>query len=394
MSHHSSLAKNYGPTPFDAARGEGVYLFDAAGKRYLDFSSGIAVNALGHSHPVWVKAVQEQAAALVHCSNLFGIPEQKRLADRLLERAGPGRILFCNSGAESNEALIKLARLHGRASSDGKDGARYGVVCAINAFHGRTFGGMAATPQEKIQGGFRPMLDGFKFGELNKIESFEAAMDDQTAAVFIESIQGEGGVFPAEPGFLKDLRALCTERGVLLMLDEVQCGIGRSGHFFAFEKSGVQPDAIGMAKGLGGGFPIGAIWMSESCAELFQPGSHGTTFGGNPLACAAAHAVLDVIEQDDLLRHVQNVSQAWHLELNVLIGKFPKLIAELRGEGFMVGLALKDQLSEVVTAAREKGLLIVPAGHQTIRLLPPLIATTEQLSESVRILEQVFADLS
>ena len=178
------------------------------------------------------------------------------------------------------------------------------------------------------------------------------------------------------------------------MLDEVQCGIGRTGHFFAFEKSGVQPDAIGMAKGLGGGFPIGAIWMSESCAELFQPGSHGTTFGGNPLACAAAHAVLDVIEQDDLLRHVRDVSQAWHLELNTLISKFPKLIAELRGEGFMVGLALKDHLSEVVTAAREKGLLIVPAGHQTIRLLPPLIATSEQLSESVRILAQVFTDLS
>ena len=394
MSHHSSLAKNYGPTPFDAVRGEGVYLFDAAGKRYLDFSSGIAVNALGHSHPAWVKAVQEQAAALVHCSNLFGIPEQKRLADRLLERAGPGRVLFCNSGAESNEALIKLARLHGRASSGGKDGARYEVICASNAFHGRTFGGMAATPQEKIQGGFRPMLAGFKFGELNKIESFEAVIDDQTAAVFIESIQGEGGVFPAEPGFLKALRALCTERGVLLMLDEVQCGIGRSGHFFAFEKSGVQPDAIGMAKGLGGGFPIGAIWMSESCAELFKPGSHGTTFGGNPLACAAAHAVLDVIEQDDLLQHVRNASKAWHLELKALIGKFPNLIAELRGEGFMVGLALKDQMNAVVTAAREKGLLIVPAGHQTIRLLPPLITTPEQLNESVEILEQVFADLS
>ena len=278
MSHYPNLAKNYGPTPFDAKRGEGVYLYDSKGKRYLDFSSGIAVNALGHSHPTWVKAIQEQAASLVHCSNLFGIPSQQRLADRLVARAGSGRVLFCNSGAESNEALIKLARLHGRKRADGKEGQCYGVICAENAFHGRTFGGMAATPQEKIQGGFRPMLDGFKYAALNDIASFDAAIDASTAAVFIESIQGEGGVFPADSDFLKELRALCTERGVLLMLDEVQCGIGRTGHFFAFEKSGVLPDAIGMAKGLGGGFPIGAIWMSDSCAELYQPGSHGTTF--------------------------------------------------------------------------------------------------------------------
>lgn len=393
MSHYPNLAKNYGPTPFDAERGEGVYLFDSEGKRYLDFSSGIAVNALGHSHPLWVKAIQEQAAHLVHCSNLFGIPEQKRLADRLIERAGPGRILFCNSGAESNEALIKLARLHGRERT-GKEGQCYGIVCADNAFHGRTFGGMAATPQEKIQGGFRPMLDGFSFGVLNDIESFDKAIDATTAAVFIESIQGEGGVFPADVRFLKELRALCTERGVLLMLDEVQCGIGRTGRFFAFEKSGVQPDAIGMAKGLGGGFPIGAIWMSESCSELYQPGSHGTTFGGNPLACAAAHAVLDAIEKDALLEHVLTVSIDWHEELDLLVDTYPNIVAEVRGDGFMVGLALKDNMNEVVALAREKGLLVVPAGHQTIRLLPPLIATADNLSDSVQILKAVLSELS
>ncbi|NCG08290.1 MAG: acetylornithine/succinylornithine family transaminase [Verrucomicrobia bacterium] len=394
MSHYPNLAKNYGPTPFDAERGEGVYLYDTKGKRYLDFSSGIAVNALGHGHPLWVKAVQEQAASLVHCSNLFGIPSQQRLADRLIERAGSGRILFCNSGAESNEALIKLARLHGRERAGGKEGQCYGVVCADNAFHGRTFGGMAATPQEKIQGGFRPMLDGFSFGILNDIKSFENAIDASTAAVFIESIQGEGGVFPADTGFLKELRALCTERGVLLLLDEVQCGIGRTGHFFAFEKSGVQPDAIGMAKGLGGGFPIGAIWMAESCAELYQPGSHGTTFGGNPLACAAAHAVLDAIEQDQLLEHVQTVSVEWHSELKQLVESFPATVAEVRGEGFMVGLALKKHMAEVVSVARDKGLLIVPAGHETIRLLPPLIATAENLNESVQILKAVLSELA
>lgn len=392
MGHYSSLTKNYGPPPFNAVRGEGMYLYDTDGKQYLDFSSGIAVTALGHSHPKWVSVVQAQAKELVHCSNLFGIPGQQKLADRLTKYAGHGRVLFCNSGAESNEALIKLARLHGKSTS-GVEGQRYKVVCADNAFHGRTFGGMAATPQEKVQGGFRPMLDGFKFATLNDIKSFEAAIDADVAAVFIESIQGEGGVFPAEDSFLQELRALCTERNVLLMLDEVQCGIGRSGDFFAFESSGVQPDAIGMAKGLGGGFPIGAIWVADAHAELFQPGSHGTTFGGNPLASAAANAVLDVIEKEQLLSHVQNVSKKWHADLNALATKFPNLITEVRGKGFMIGLGLTGQVNEVVTAAREHGLLLVPAGHNTIRLLPALIATPEQLTESVHILESIFINL-
>lgn len=238
------------------------------------------------------------------------------------------------------------------------------------------------------------MLEGFKYGTLNKIESFEAAIDANTAAVFIESIQGEGGVFPAESSFLQELRALCNEREVLLMLDEVQCGIGRTGHFFAFEKSGVLPDAIGMAKGLGGGFPIGAIWMAEPYAELFEPGSHGTTFGGNPLASAAANAVLDVIEADDLLEHVQKTSVVWHKELQALKENHVTAIKEIRGEGFMIGMGLHGKVAAVVAAAREKGLLIVPAGHETIRLLPPLIASPEQLTESVHILEQVFSELS
>ena len=300
MNHHPTLVKNYGPPTFNAVRGEGVYLYDDTGRQYLDFGSGIAVTSVGHSHPKWVAALQAQAATLTHCSNLYGIPQQQQLANRLVAQAGAGRLLFCNSGAESNDALIKLARLHGK-NICGEEGKRFTVVAAQNAFHGRTFGGMAATPQEKIQGGFRPMLEGFKFGELNKIETFDKLVDDSVAAVFIESIQGEGGLFPAEASFLQELRALCTERNALLMLDEVQCGIGRSGHFFAFEESGVKPDAIGMAKGLGGGFPIGAIWVSEPYAELFQPGSHGTTFGGSPLASAAANATLDIIEEEKLI---------------------------------------------------------------------------------------------
>jgi acetylornithine aminotransferase/acetylornithine/N-succinyldiaminopimelate aminotransferase len=392
MNHYKTLIKNYGQPAFNAVRGEGVYLYDDADTRYLDFGSGIAVTSVGHSHPKWVAAVQAQAATLTHCSNLYGILGQQKLADRLVAKAGPGRAFFCNSGTEANEALIKLARLHGKKSC-GEEGKRFTVVAANNAFHGRTFGGMAATPQEKIQGGFRPMLAGFKFGELNKIETFDKLVDDSVAAVFIESIQGEGGLFPAEASFLKELRALCTERGALLMLDEVQCGIGRSGHFFAFEASGVQPDAIGMAKGLGAGFPIGAIWVSEPYAELFQPGSHGTTFGGSPLACAAANATLDIIEDENLIEKVAANSLAWHVELQKLAEKHPELIAGIRGAGYMVGLVLKPEgLNLTITAeARKKNLLVVPAGHNVIRLLPALIATPEQLSECVKILDQVFS---
>lgn len=387
--------KNYGPPAFNAARGEGVYLYDESGTRFLDFGSGIAVTAVGHSHPKWVAAVQAQAATLTHCSNLYGIPGQQKLADRLIAKAGPGRALFCNSGAEANEALIKLARLHGKQLT-GEEGKRFTVVAAKNAFHGRTFGGMGATPQEKIQGGFRPMLEGFKFGELNNIESFDQLVDDSVAAVFIESIQGEGGLVPAEASFLQELRALCTERGALLMLDEVQCGIGRSGHFFAFEASGVKPDAIGMAKGLGSGFPIGAIWVAEPYAELFQPGSHGTTFGGSPLACAAAHATLDIIEEQQLIESVAANSPAWHAELQKLAEKYPEQIAGIRGAGYMVGLVLKPEGLNltITTAAREKGLLVVPAGQNVVRLLPALIATPEQLSESVARLDEVFAQQS
>ena len=389
--HHPTLIKNYGPPAFNAVRGEGVYLYDEHGKRYLDFGSGIAVTAVGHAHPHWVQAVQAQAATLSHCSNLYGISGQQQLADRLVAKAGPGRVLFCNSGAEANEALIKLARLHGRQLSGGQEGQRFGVVAAQHAFHGRTFGGMGATPQEKIQGGFRPMLEGFKFGELNNIQSFERLLDDSVAAVFIETIQGEGGIFPAEAGFLQELRALCTERNVLLMLDEVQCGIGRSGHFFAFEKSGIQPDAIGMAKGLGGGFPIGAIWVSEPYAELFQPGSHGTTFGGSPLASAAANATLDIIEQEGLIEQVQRHSSAWHQAIHKLIEQYPQHIAGMRGAGYMVGLGLHTDALAVTAAARERGLLIVPAGLNTIRLLPALTATPDALQAAVDILDQVFA---
>ncbi len=384
------VMKNYGRPSVNLVRGEGAYVWDDAGRRYLDFTTGIAVNALGHCHPRWVAAVQAQASTLIHVSNLFRHPNQGQLAQRLVGYAGPGRVFFCNSGAESNEALIKLARLHGIAKS-GEEGKCPKIICAKNAFHGRTYGGMSATPQEKIQKGFRPLVPGFEFGELNNLESFAALIDDQTAAIFVETIQGEGGINVCTPEFLRGLRALCDEHNLLLLLDEVQSGIGRTGHFFAYEHAGVTPDAIGMAKGLGGGFPIGAIWVRDRYSELFKPGNHGTTFGGTPLACAAALAVLDVIESDELLTTVRTRSEPWHAALRQLVADFPTRLTAFRGQGYLVGLQLTSDPAPTVAALREHGLLAPMAGGNVIRLLPPLTVTADELAAAVNILRDVFS---
>ena len=384
------VLKNYGRPALTLVRGEGTRVWDDTGRRFLDFSSGIAVNALGHAHPHWVAAVQAQAAQLTHTSNLFRNPLQGELARRLVGYAGPGRVFFCNSGAEANEGLLKLARLHGIRKS-GAEGKCYKVICAQSAFHGRTFGGMSATPQEKIQKGFRPLLDGFAFGEFNNLASFEALIDENTAAIFVETIQGEGGVHPATPEFLVGLRALCNKHNLLLMLDEVQCGIGRTGRFYAFDHAGVRPDAIGMAKGLGGGFPIGAIWIGEGACDLFQPGMHGTTFGGTPLACAAALATLDVIEREKLCEHVARASGPWHAALRALAAEFPAQLSGLRGHGFMVGLQFTSDVVPCVAALREAGMLAPLAGGNVIRLLPPLNTSVADLAESVAILRSVLA---
>lgn len=383
------IGRNYGAPAITIARGLGSYVWDAADKRYLDFASGIAVNALGHSHPVWVRRVSDQVGKLVHVSNLYRNEPQGRLAEALVRRAGPGRVIFCNSGAEANEGLLKLARLHGLRKS-GAEGACIGVVVAERAFHGRTFGGMSATPQEKIQKGFRPLLSGFTAAPLNDLAAWDRAIDAKTtAAVLIETIQGEGGVFPATAEFLRGLRKLCTERNVLLMIDEIQCGIGRTGRFFAFEHAGVRPDAIAMAKGLGGGFPIGAIWMAPPHDELFQAGSHGTTFGGGALAATAGLAVLEVIESEQLIAKVNERAPAWHAALRALAAERPDLIREVRGAGYMVGVILSIDPLPVVATLREAGMLTAPAGGVAIRLLPPLTASAAELAESVEILGRV-----
>jgi acetylornithine aminotransferase/acetylornithine/N-succinyldiaminopimelate aminotransferase len=382
------VVKSYARPALTLVRGSGCSVWDDEGREYLDFTSGIAVSALGHCHPVWVEAVRRQAGELIHVSNLFRHPLQAELARQLVLRAGPGRAFFCNSGAEANEALIKLARLHGVKKS-GEEGRCHKIICAMGAFHGRTFGGMSATPQEKIQKGFRPLVPGFVFGELNNLRSFADLVDDRTCAIFVETIQGESGINPCTDEFLAGLRHLCNRHKLLLLVDEVQCGVGRTGRFFAFEHTGILPDAIGMAKGLGGGFPIGAVWIRENAAEYFQPGSHGTTFGGTPLACAAALAVLHVIDKEKLLDKVSANSGPWLKKLEKLAADFPQQLKAVRGRGYLIGLQMAGDPAPYQAALREAGLLAPGAGNNVIRLLPPLIATRAHLDRSVEIIRGV-----
>jgi acetylornithine/N-succinyldiaminopimelate aminotransferase len=388
--YDAHVLKNYGPAPMTLVRGEGSYVWDAENRRYLDFVSGIAVNTLGHCHPEWVRRIGEQAGRLAHVSNLYHVAPQGELAAKLCQEAGPGRVFFCNSGAEANEFLIKLARLWGRKKSGGEEGKCYQVVTALNAFHGRTFGGMAATPQAKIQDGFGPMLQGFRHAEFNNLQSFRDQVDESVCAILIETIQGEGGIHAATPEFLRGLRELCDEKGLLLLIDEVQCGIGRTGRFFAFEHAGVRADAIGMAKGLGGGFPIGAAWVSDAYADLFKPGSHGTTYGGNPMACTAALTVIDVLEKENLLSVVTEQGQAWRLALENLVKKHPDQLAGVRGVGYHMALVTKGDPLPWITRLRENGLLTVRGGTDAIRLMPPLNVSRQDLDTCVEIIDFVF----
>jgi len=374
--------------------GKGTRVWDEEGTAYLDLTSGIGVTALGHSHPQWVRLIRRQAAALAHVSNLFGNRNQALLARKIADYAGPGKTFFANSGAEANEGLIKLARLYGREKAGGHENRVFEVVCASNAFHGRTMGGLSATPKPKIQSGFAPFLDGFRFAQWNDLDSFRSAVSDKTAAIMVETIQGEGGVHPADTEFLQGLKQLCAEKKILFILDEVQCGIGRTGQFFACQHAGVRPDALGMAKGLGCGFPIGAFWVSEKYARLFTPGSHGSTFGGNPLACAAALATLEVIEDKDLIAKVDRQGKLLLKKLKKLQRKHPGLILEIRGRGFMLGVELSIPAATVLDASRKRGLLVLSAGENVLRLLPPLTIKPGELNQALDILGQVFAEVS
>lgn len=389
--YKDNVLGNYGMPPVTLVRGCGARVWDDQGKEYLDFASGIAVNTLGHCHPRMIEAVQKQASELIHVSNLYRNRNHALLAAKLNEKAGGGgKVFFCNSGAEANEALLKLSRLYGQAKA-GTEGACYKVVVAEKAFHGRTFGGMSATPQEKIQAGFRPLVPGFAVAKLNDLDSFANAIDDQTAAVFVETIQGESGINPANFAFLQGLRKLCDEKGVLLLIDEVQCGIGRTGTFFAFEHAGIRPDAIGMAKGLGGGLPIGAIWIDDKYAGLFKPGSHGSTFGGTPLVTAASLAVLETMDELKLMDNARALGDYAFERLRALQQEFPDYILGVRGRGFLIGIQIADTPAKLVAALRENGLIAPPAGTDVVRWLPPLIATRADIDEALAVFKTTVA---
>lgn len=363
-------------------RGEGALVWDDTGRQYLDFVGGIAVNVLGHCHPAVVKAIKEQAARLLHASNLYYTGPQIELARLLVENSCAGRVFFANSGAEANEAAIKLARKYGRG--------RYKMVAAYRSFHGRTLGALSATGQQKYHKGFEPLVEGFSFAHFNDLASFAGLIDEQTAAVMIEPVQGEGGVYVAEAAFLRGLRDLCDRYGALLIFDEVQCGMGRTGKLWAYEHWGVEPDIITAAKGLGGGLPIGAMMAREEVAAAFQPGDHASTFGGNPVACAAARAVLETLLEPSFKAEVVARAQIWNEKLERLAAAHPDLIAEKRGMGFMNGLELKEPLAqEAQRRCQELGLIVNAAGERVIRLLPPLIATEQQLDQAAEILDQV-----
>ena len=378
QSHY--LISNYAPPSLEIVRGKGSYLWDSSGNKFLDFTSGIAVSNIGHGHEHWINSINEQVTELVHCSNLFSIPQQVRLAKRLVNKIGPGKMLFCNSGAEANEVLIKFARLVGNQNPSLK---KYKLIVAENAFHGRTMGALSATSSPKYRDGFEPLLDGFSFAPFNDLSAFEEKIDDQTVGVMVESIQGEGGIRVADDKFLQGLEHICREKGILLMLDEVQAGIGRTGEFLGYQKSGVKPDAIAMAKGLGGGFPIGGVWLSDQWADIFQPGSHGTTFGGSPLACCAGNAVLDVLEQDNLILAAREKGEFLEAELHKLKNQYPSIIKEVRGRGLMLALVMSAPPSELISQFRQNGMLVVGAAENVVRFLPPLTVSKEELSEAM-----------
>ncbi len=378
--HEKFLISNYAKPALEIVKGEGSYLWDSNGTKFLDFTSGIAVTNIGHGHKHWIKKVTKQAEELTHCSNLFSIPEQVKLAKRLVDKIGPGKVLFCNSGAEANEAMIKFSRLVGKKNAAEKTK----LLVAENGFHGRTIGALSATSSPKYREGFEPLLEGFSFAPLNDLKSFENLVDEQTVGVMLESIQGEGGIRVAEDKFLQGLENLCRAQNLLFLLDEVQAGIGRTGEFLGFQKSGVRPDAVAIAKGLGGGFPIGAIWISEKWSDTFQPGSHGTTFGRSPLACSAANSVLDVLEQENLILGAKEKGQFLKDGLEKLKIKFPDLIEVVRGRGLMLALVLKDTPTRLIELLRQSQLLVVGAAENSIRYLPPLTVTENELQEGLQ----------
>lgn len=371
-------------------RGDGVYLFDTEGRQYLDFASGIGVDALGHAHPKLVHALCEQAQKLWHCANLYRIPAQERLAERITSVSFSDSVFFCNSGVEAIECGIKMTR---RYHHENGAPERYRILTFEGAFHGRTLAAIAAGGQSKHLEGFGPLVDAFDQVPFNDINALKKAIRPETAAILVEPIQGEGGVRALDMENLKNLRNLADKFGLLLFLDEVQCGMGRTGKLFAHEWAGITPDILATAKGLGGGFPIGACLANERVASAMTVGSHGSTFGGNPLATTVANTVFDVLLAEGFLSHVQQMGSALLARLSKLVKVMPKAFTEVRGMGLMIGLQTIPPCREMVAAFRREGLLTVAAGDNVVRLLPPLIIEETHIDEAVSILERVGSEV-
>ena len=379
----------YPRSPVRPVRGEGVYLYGEQGERYLDFASGIAVNLLGHGHPHLTKAIADQAATLMHVSNLYGSPQGEAFAQRLIDNSFADTVFFTNSGAEAVECAIKTARRYHHAKGNAH---KHDLITFSNAFHGRTMATISATDQDKLRDGFRPLLEGFKVVAFDDLDAALAAIDDNTAGFLLEPIQGEGGIRPASQEFLAGLRQVCDERDLMLVFDEVQCGVARTGKLYAYEHYGVEPDILASAKGIGGGFPMGACLATEKAASGMVIGTHGSTYGGNPLAMAAGQAVFDVVANEEFLANVRQMGERLRSALEQMIPNHDHLFDSVRGLGLMLGIKMKADSRAFVTYLRTKGILTVAAGDNVMRVLPPLIIDESHIREFVEGLSAAAAE--
>ena len=387
----SHLLPTYARINLAFERGEGAWLIATNGDRYLDFASGVAVNALGHAHPRLVAALAEQAQKVWHVSNLYQIPEAERVAQRLCDASFADVVFFCNSGAEAMECAIKMVRKYQSANGAPE---RYRVITFEGAFHGRTLATLAAGGQKKYLDGFGPVVEGFDQVPFSDLEATKRAVTAETAAILIEPIMGEGGVRVVAPTFLRALRELCDQNGLLLVFDEVQTGMGRTGELFAYQRAGVAPDIMALAKALGGGFPVGACLATREAAKGMTTGTHGSTFGGNPLAMSVANAVLDVMLEPGFLDRVRQTGLLFKQRLAQIKDSYPSLIAEVRGEGLLVGLRATVPVAELVTALRDEKMITVPSGDNVVRLLPPLIVSEQEIGEAIARLDRACARLN
>ena len=388
MSH---LAKNYNRKKISFKSGKGSYLISTKGEKYLDFVQGIAVNSLGHAHPKLIKAINTQSKKLWHVSNAFIIPEGELLANKLAKKTFADYVMFQNSGAEATEASIKVARRYFYSIGQPQKNR---ILCVRNSFHGRTLAAIYASGSKKMTEGFGPKVEGFDHFDFGDHKSLKKSITKKTAGIMVETIMGEGGIKVIPDWCLKELRKICDQKKILLILDEVQCGIGRTGDFFAFEKSKVKPDIVPIAKGIGGGFPIGAVLMNKKVASGMTSGTHGSTFGGNPLAMAVGNSVIDIISQKTFLNNVKKNSKYFHQKLNQLKEMFPKIIKEIRGRGFLIGIQLHKEQSKFIEELMKNKLLTIRAAENVVRVLPPLNVKKNELDQAINIIQKVCKNFS